>query len=357
MSSPPFRVLHAAQPTVGGVASYVQQLAGACRDAGLATAVACPRGGELPGWAEANGIEWIEVALQRSPAYRSPCPADRRAAAADGRLRRGAPPLGEAGAISAGSPARRCADPPVVVFTTHGWGWHVGGPLEPAYRAFERLAAPHADVTVAVSDENAAEGRAILGAHAAANLRVITNGVDVDRFRPDGPAAERTDRPLITCVGRLTEAKGPGRPDPCVRGPAGHRRDAPAGRRGRRGARAALAGGRGRGGRPDRMGRQQRRSRAGVPRRGRRRRAVPLGWSLAGAAGGDGVRGGDRWADHRSRLSGCARGCAARPAGRPGPPSGRQSARCWRTPPGARCSGARPGVVRRPCLPHRERRR
>ena len=44
--------------------------------------------------------------------------------------------------------------PPVVVFTTHGWGWHVGGPLEPAYRAFERLAAPHADVTVAVSDEN-----------------------------------------------------------------------------------------------------------------------------------------------------------------------------------------------------------
>lgn len=206
MSSPPFRVLHVAQPTVGGVASYVQQLAGACRDAGLATAVACPRGGELPGWAEANGIEWIEVALQRSPTVH-----DARRIAELRRLMAGSDVVhlhsAKAGAIGriAGAAMRR---PPVVVFTTHGWGWHVGGPLEPAYRAFERLAAPHADVTVAVSDENAAEGRAILGAHAAANLRVITNGVDVDRFRPDGPAAERTDRPLITCVGRLTEAKG-----------------------------------------------------------------------------------------------------------------------------------------------------
>ena len=37
---------------------------------------------------------------------------------------------------------------------------------------------------------------------------MIANGVDVDRFTPDGPASSRTDRPLITCVGRLTEAKG-----------------------------------------------------------------------------------------------------------------------------------------------------
>ena len=206
MSSPPFLVLHVAQPTVGGVASYVQQLASACHAAGYATAVACPQGGELPGWAEANGIEWFEIALQRSPTVR-----DARRIAELRRLMAGADVVhlhsAKAGAIGriAAATMRR---PPVVVFTTHGWGWHVGGPLEPAYRAFERLAAPHADVTVAVSDENAAEGRGILGARAAANLRVIANGVDVDRFTPDGPAAPRTDRPLITCVGRLTEAKG-----------------------------------------------------------------------------------------------------------------------------------------------------
>ena len=206
MPPPPFRVLHVAQPTVGGVASYVQQLAGACRDAGLETAVACPRGGELPGWAEANGVEWIEIALQRSPTVR-----DARRIAELRRLMAGGDVVhlhsAKAGAVGriAAATMRR---PPVVVFTTHGWGWHVGGRLEPAYRGFERFAASHADVTVAVSDENAAEGRGVLGARAAANLRVITNGVDVDRFRPDGPAAERTDRPLITCVGRLTEAKG-----------------------------------------------------------------------------------------------------------------------------------------------------
>ena len=187
MSSPPFLVLHVAQPTVGGVASYVQQLASACHAAGYATAVACPQGGELPGWAEANGIEWFEIALQRSPTVR-----DARRIAELRRLMAGADVVhlhsAKAGAIGriAAATMRR---PPVVVFTTHGWGWHVGGPLEPAYRAFERLAAPHADVTVAVSDENAAEGRGILGARAAANLRVIANGVDIDRFTPDGPAA------------------------------------------------------------------------------------------------------------------------------------------------------------------------
>ena len=206
MPPPPFRVLHVAQPTVGGVASYVQQLAGACRDAGLETAVACPRGGELPGWAEANGVEWIEIALQRSPTVR-----DARRIAELRRLMAGGDVVhlhsAKAGAVGriAAATMRR---PPVVVFTTHGWGWHVGGRLEPAYRGFERFAASHADVTVAVSDENAAEGRGVLGARAAANLRVIANGVDVDRFRPDGPAASRPDAPLVTCVGRLTEAKG-----------------------------------------------------------------------------------------------------------------------------------------------------
>ena len=123
MPSPPPRVLHVAQPTVGGVASYVQQLASACHAAGYATAVACPRGGELPGWAEANGIEWFEIALQRSPTVR-----DARRIAELRRLMAGADVVhlhsAKAGAVGriAAATMRR---PPVVVFTTHGWGWHV----------------------------------------------------------------------------------------------------------------------------------------------------------------------------------------------------------------------------------------
>jgi glycosyltransferase involved in cell wall biosynthesis len=201
----PPRVLHVAQPTVGGVASYVRQLAAACRDAGLATAIACPDEGELPGWARAHGIDWVELRLQRSPTI-----SDTTRVRELRRLMAGADVVhlhsAKAGAVGrlAAATMRR---PPVVIFTTHGWGWHVGGLLEPVYRRFERVAAPHADVTVAVSDENAAEGREILGRRAA-NLRVITNGVDVDRFRPEGPAAPRPDGPLVTCVGRLTEAKG-----------------------------------------------------------------------------------------------------------------------------------------------------
>src|SRR6185503_21338311 len=37
---------------------------------------------------------------------------------------------------------------------------------------------------------------------------VIGNGVDTDRFTPDGPVADRAPEPLLVCVGRLTEAKG-----------------------------------------------------------------------------------------------------------------------------------------------------
>jgi glycosyltransferase involved in cell wall biosynthesis len=202
---PPPRVLHVAQPTVGGVASYVRELAAACRDAGFDTAIACPDEGELPAWARVNGIERVELRLQRAPTVRDAVRVGelRRLMAAADVVHLHSAKAGAIGRLAAATMRRR----PVVIFTTHGWGWHVGGPLQPAYRAFERVAAPHADVTVAVSDENAAEGREVLGRRAA-NLRVITNGVDVDRFHPDGPAAQRPEAPLVTCVGRLTEAKG-----------------------------------------------------------------------------------------------------------------------------------------------------
>ena len=158
MPSPPPRVLHVAQPTVGGVASYVQQLASACRAAGYATAVACPRGGELPGWAEANGIEWLEIALQRSPTVR-----DARRIAELRRLMAGAPTwctsTRQRPARSAGSPPPRCAGRPSSCYTTHRLGLACGRPAGAGVpRRLRTARRAHADVTVAVSDENAAEG-------------------------------------------------------------------------------------------------------------------------------------------------------------------------------------------------------
>jgi glycosyltransferase involved in cell wall biosynthesis len=39
-------------------------------------------------------------------------------------------------------------------------------------------------------------------------ITVVPSGVDVDQFSPDGPAAERGDRPRVLCIGRLVPRKG-----------------------------------------------------------------------------------------------------------------------------------------------------
>lgn len=41
-----------------------------------------------------------------------------------------------------------------------------------------------------------------------ASIQVIPSGVNVDRFTPTGPSAERTDRPRIVSAGRMVERKG-----------------------------------------------------------------------------------------------------------------------------------------------------
>jgi glycosyltransferase involved in cell wall biosynthesis len=91
--------------------------------------------------------------------------------------------------------------------TPHYWSWLVGGRLEGLYRWIERLLARRCDVIVAVSEREEAEGRSVLGPDA--RLLLIPNGVDRAHFTPDGPSAARdVDRPLIVCVGRLSEQKG-----------------------------------------------------------------------------------------------------------------------------------------------------
>jgi glycosyltransferase involved in cell wall biosynthesis len=198
-------IVHICQPTDGGAAVCVRQLAGAGREAGFDVTVACPPEGPLAGWAQASGARWVPL-----PMVRSPRPRDvrdltrvRRLAAGADVLHLHASKAGALGRMARVGLRRR----PRVVFTPHGWSWLVGGSLAPAYRMFERATAPLADVIVAVSDDDRAIGLSVLS-RSADRVVVIGNGVDVERFSPDGPAAERGPEPLLVCVGRLTEAKG-----------------------------------------------------------------------------------------------------------------------------------------------------
>ena len=131
--------MHVCQPTDGGAAVCVRQLADAGQRAGFDVTVACPPDGPLAGWVEGSGARWAPL-----PMVRSPRPRDVRELARVRRLAAGADVLhlhaSKAGAL--GRVARLgLRSRPRVVFTPHGWSWLVGGSLAPAYRAFERATA------------------------------------------------------------------------------------------------------------------------------------------------------------------------------------------------------------------------
>jgi glycosyltransferase involved in cell wall biosynthesis len=201
------RVLLASQPTVSGVGTCVRELARAGVDAGLAVTVACPAEGDLRGWAAEAGATWFPLEVARAPGRGdlSGLAALRRLAGRHDVVHLHSSKAGALGRLALATMARSRRPP--CVFTPHGWSWLVGGRLAPAYRAFERLAARMATVIVAVSPEEAETGRSVLGS-AAARLRVIDNGVDTDRFAPEGPAAERAPEPLLVCVGQMYPPKG-----------------------------------------------------------------------------------------------------------------------------------------------------
>ena len=201
------RVLLVSQPVTDGVAVCVRDLAAAGVAAGVDVTVACPAGGDLPGWATGAGASWERVDMGRAPA-----PGDAAAAARVRRLAADRDVVhlhsSKAGAVGrlalAATPRGRR---PGSAFTPHGWSWLVGGRLAPAYRAAERALAGVTDTVVCVSGDELDGGRAVLG-RAAARARVIENGVDVERFSPGGEAAARDGDPLLVCVGRLARQKG-----------------------------------------------------------------------------------------------------------------------------------------------------
>lgn len=202
------RILIVSQVTVSGVAICVRDLVEAAVSRGYQVTVACPPTGDLPAWVQERGAVWERLEMRRSPH-----PSDilavirlRRLARTHGLVHVHSSKAGVVGRLAVASLGSRR---PPVVFTPHGWSWLVGGRLAPAYRMIERVMLPLATPVVAVSDEERANGQAVLGPRAAARIVVNPNGVDPCRFSPQGPVADRSDAPLVVCVGRLCHARAP----------------------------------------------------------------------------------------------------------------------------------------------------
>lgn len=200
------RILVVSQPTVDGVARCVRDLVRAGVKADFEVTVVCPGGGDLGVWVEAAGARWLPVQL-----HRQPHPTDLVHALKLRSLARLADVVhlhsSKAGALGRLALATLGQRRPSCIFTPHGWSWLPGGALGRLSRGFERLAAPLANMIVAVSPEEREEGARVLRS-GVERMRVIENGVDLDHFAPSAATRQPNAPPLIVCVGRLCRAKG-----------------------------------------------------------------------------------------------------------------------------------------------------
>jgi glycosyltransferase involved in cell wall biosynthesis len=198
-------VLIVTQAVDYGVAVCVRQLTEAAVEAGHSVVVACPGKGPLPAWITSAGARHEPVNMVRHPAPRDLIDlwSIRRLARGRDVLHLHSSKAAALGRVAAASLVRKR---PATVVTPHYWSWFVGGKLARLYRLIERILAFQCDAIVAVSEREAAEGRTVL--KAGGRILLIHNGIDRIHFSPDGVSAERPSRPLIVCVGRLSEQKG-----------------------------------------------------------------------------------------------------------------------------------------------------
>jgi glycosyltransferase involved in cell wall biosynthesis len=194
-----------------GVPTFVRSLALAQRTRSFDVSVACPPVGDLPEKLDADGIPRLDW-----PAGRDPGPGSVKEAIALKKIVRGwAPDVVHLHSSKAGL-AGRLVRPkgPVVVFQPHAWSFeHVHGLVGRAALGWERLGAQRCDAIVCVSE---AEKRRGEEEGIGGDLRVIANGVSLDRWTPAGEAEKaeaRTklglpDDPLVVCIGRLSTQKG-----------------------------------------------------------------------------------------------------------------------------------------------------
>jgi glycosyltransferase involved in cell wall biosynthesis len=205
-------VLHVAQPTDAGVASYV---VAACVDQlarGWEVAVACPDDGDLAHRLAVIGVDRLSWPASRSPGASS--------LGETTRLRRlvdAARPqllhLHSSKAGLAGRLASRGGLP--TLFQPHCWSWlAVSGAAAATALAWERWAARWTSCYICVGHGEAEHGRkrGLRG-----RFEVVHNGVDLTRFAPAGPTEQAESRqrlgvpeqvPLAVCVGRVTRQKG-----------------------------------------------------------------------------------------------------------------------------------------------------
>ncbi|WP_107117125.1 glycosyltransferase [Streptomyces curacoi] len=196
-------ILHVAQPVDGGVARVVTDLVAAQLAAGLRVTVACPEGGMLADALRALGCTVRRWDATRSPGHRLPAEV-RQLARLVGDV---GPDLVHAHSAKAGLAARLAVHGRLpTVFQPHAWSFEaVGGAVARLALAWERFGARWATRVLCVSE---AERRTGERCAIPAVWGVVPNGVDTDRFRPDGDSARSGAGPLVVCVGRLCRQKG-----------------------------------------------------------------------------------------------------------------------------------------------------
>jgi glycosyltransferase involved in cell wall biosynthesis len=208
----PLSVLHAAQPTEAGVASYVAGVAADQLARGWRVTVACPAGGQLAATLAERGIPRLHWPATRAPGLRT-VPETRRLRQLISAVQPDVVHLHSAKAGLAGRLAVRGRRP--TLFQPHGWSWLAArGATARGALAWERLAARWTHLLVCVDEGEAAHAR-----HRRVGTRhlVIRNGVDLANFRPFDPRARDSardrlgvnrDAPLAVCLGRVTRQKG-----------------------------------------------------------------------------------------------------------------------------------------------------
>jgi glycosyltransferase involved in cell wall biosynthesis len=214
MAEQPLRVLHVSQPTEGGVAVCVVNIAADQVRRGWDAAVACPPQGDLAQHLKALGILHVPWHATRSPGLS----ALREARDLRWIVRHLAPDVLHLHSSKAGLSGRLppYRDGTPTIFQPHGWSWLAArGTQARAVLLWERYAArKHTDALVCVGPGELHQGRAA-GVHGP--YRLIRNGVDLTKFTPadtDDRRAARTtlglpqEVPLAVCVGRVTRQKG-----------------------------------------------------------------------------------------------------------------------------------------------------
>lgn len=193
------------QPTDGGTAVVVRELARMGLRRGHEVAVACPDSGFLAEWTRGSDARWHSVSLARNPGVH-----DLKSIGHVRHLAAGADVVhlhsSKAGVVGRLAALTMRRPRPRIVFTAHGWSWYVGGRAAMFYRGIERALTPLVDAIVVVSAKELADGQAVLGDRA--RLHFVPNGVDLQHYLPHGPMADRPAAPLIVQVGRLARQKG-----------------------------------------------------------------------------------------------------------------------------------------------------